>query len=100
MDNKVKHLEMIQGIVNRMSINSFLLKGWSVVLVSGLFALAAKDCNPFFAYLAFFNDPIPTNAGTENQQKKTRLIRSRKTQKQPSNRIVHNPQNATRVQLK
>ena len=23
-------------------------------MVSGLFALAAKDCNPFFAYLAFF----------------------------------------------
>ena len=38
MSSKLSHLEMIQGIVNRLSQNSFLLKGWTVVLVSGLFA--------------------------------------------------------------
>jgi len=54
MENKVKHLEMIQNIINRMASNSFLLKGWSVVLVSALFALAAKDSNMFFIYLAYF----------------------------------------------
>jgi hypothetical protein len=43
MENKLKHLEMLQGVINRMGNNSFLLKGWSVVLVSALFALAAKD---------------------------------------------------------
>jgi len=43
MDIKTKHLELIQGVINRMAHNSFLLKGWSVVLVSALFALAAKD---------------------------------------------------------
>ncbi len=41
MEAKLKHLEMIQGVVNRMASNSFQLKGWSVVLVSALFALAA-----------------------------------------------------------
>ncbi len=54
MDAKHTHLEMIQGVVNRLSNNSFLLKGWSVVLVSGLFALAAKDTKPLFVYIAYF----------------------------------------------
>ncbi|MBI3352222.1 MAG: hypothetical protein HY036_06555 [Nitrospirae bacterium] len=54
MESKHTHLEMIQGIVNRLSNNSFLLKGWSVVLVSGLFALAAKDAKPLFVYIAYF----------------------------------------------
>ena len=54
MSKKQAHLEMIQGIVNRLSHDSFLLKGWSVVLVSALFALAAGDANPLFVYLAYF----------------------------------------------
>ena len=54
MENKTKHLEMIQGIINRLAHCSFLLKGWTVVLVAGLFALAAKDSKAFFIYLAYF----------------------------------------------
>ena len=54
MSKKQSHLEMIQGIVNRLSHNSFLLKGWTVVLISALFALAAKDKNTMFIYLAYF----------------------------------------------
>ena len=54
MSNKQAHLEMIQGVVNRLSHNSFLLKGWSVILVSALFALAAKDSQLLFVYLAYF----------------------------------------------
>ena len=53
MESKLKHLEMIQGVINRMAGNSFLLKGWSVTLISALFALAAKDTNPFFVFLAY-----------------------------------------------
>jgi hypothetical protein len=53
MDNKPKHLELIQGVINRLSTNSFLLKGWSVVLVSALFALAAPESRPAFVYLAY-----------------------------------------------
>jgi hypothetical protein len=53
MDQKLKHLEFIQGVINRMGHCSFLLKGWSVILVSGLFALAAKETNPLFVYLAY-----------------------------------------------
>ena len=41
--NKHKHLEMIQGIVNRLASNSFSIKQWTVVLVSALFVLVARD---------------------------------------------------------
>ena len=40
MENKIKHLEIIQGIINRMAGNSFALKGWAVTLIAGIFALA------------------------------------------------------------
>ena len=52
-DNKLKHLELIQGVINRLSTNSFLPKGWSVVLVSALFALAAPNSRVAFVYLAY-----------------------------------------------
>jgi hypothetical protein len=45
---------MIHGVVNRLSTNSFLLKGWTVILISALFALAAKDQSRLFIYLAYF----------------------------------------------
>ncbi len=54
MDKKQKHLEMILRVVDRLSSNSFLLKGWSVVLVSVLFALAAKDTKMVFVYFCYF----------------------------------------------
>jgi len=54
MTNKQAHLKMIQGIVNRFSQNSFLLKGWTIVLISALFALAAKDTQLLYVYLAYF----------------------------------------------
>ena len=53
MEQKLKHLELVQGVINRMAHCSFLLKGWSVILLSGLFALAAKETNPLFVYLAY-----------------------------------------------
>jgi len=54
MEKKIAHLGMIQDVISRMGNNSFLLKGWSVTLVSALFALATKDADVFFVYLAFF----------------------------------------------
>lgn len=41
MEKKLKHLEMIQGVVNRLANNSFMLKGWSVMIVAALLALSA-----------------------------------------------------------
>ena len=53
MDRKLKHLDFVQGVINRLSTNSFLLKGWSVVLVSALFALSASNTNITFIFLAY-----------------------------------------------
>ncbi len=52
--DREKHLELIQGVINRMAGNSFQLKGWSVVLVSALFALAANDARVHFVFVAYF----------------------------------------------
>ena len=51
-EDLVKHLEFIQAIIARQASNALLLKAWSVTLVAALFALAAKDANTSFAYLA------------------------------------------------
>ena len=46
------HLAMIQGVVNRLAQSSFLLKGWSVVLVSALLAFAANSSEELVLYVA------------------------------------------------
>ena len=43
MERKLKHLDLIQNTITRMSHNSFLLKGWAVTLVGALFALSDKN---------------------------------------------------------
>ena len=53
MSNKQKHLEMIQGVINRLSRNSFLLKGWSVTLFSALIALSTHNSNVNLVYFAW-----------------------------------------------
>ena len=54
MEEKIAHLEFLQGVIKRMSTNSFLLKGWSLALVSALFAFGAKDAQTIFVALALF----------------------------------------------
>ena len=57
MEKKLKHLEMLQAIIQRMATCSFTLKGWNVVLVSAIFALAGgteKWHLVFLAYLPAF----------------------------------------------
>lgn len=41
-ENQVKHLELIQGVINRLAGNSFAYKGWAVTLVAAVLALNAK----------------------------------------------------------
>ncbi len=45
---------MIQGVINRMAGNLFFLKGWAITLIAALFALAAKDTNPKYIFIAYF----------------------------------------------
>lgn len=53
MDNKIKHLEMIQNVINRMASNSFMLKGWAVTLVAGIFALSNKDTDKMYFLIVY-----------------------------------------------
>ena len=40
---KIKNLEMIQSIISRMANNSFLLKGWGITIISGIFSLNHEE---------------------------------------------------------
>lgn len=50
---KAQHLEMIQGIINRMAGNSFALKGWAVTLIAGVLILSDRDADKIFFLAAF-----------------------------------------------
>jgi len=41
-----KHLDPVQGVIERMARNSFQLKAWSVTLMAALLALAGKGADP------------------------------------------------------
>lgn len=53
MENILKYLELIQSVINRMASNSFMLKGWAVTLVAGIFALAGKDTDKLYFLVAY-----------------------------------------------
>jgi len=56
-EDQIRYLEMIQSVISRMASNSFLLKGWTVTLIVGVFALAAiEDFNSKFLLVSL----IPT----------------------------------------
>ena len=52
MENKRKHLEFIQGIINRMAGNLFFLRGWTITLIAALLALFVKGTNS--NYIIYF----------------------------------------------
>ena len=54
MEAKIKHLEFIQGVINRLASASFHTKGWSVVLVAALFVLMARQDSTSLAPVGLF----------------------------------------------
>lgn len=48
----LEHLKLIQPVISRMAANSFVLKGWSVTLVTGLAAIAKADGNDDIAWIS------------------------------------------------
>lgn len=52
-EKKIKHLEMIEAIIDRMGKNCFQLKSWSMTLVALVGALNAQGSNKKFMLLAF-----------------------------------------------
>jgi len=41
-DKKLKHLELIQGVISRMAGNLFYLRGWVITLVAGILVLLTQ----------------------------------------------------------
>lgn len=54
MEAKIKHLEFIQDTIKRMAGNSFLLRGWSITLVIGIFTLASRTYTAVYFWIALF----------------------------------------------
>jgi hypothetical protein len=49
---RIKHFEVIQAVITRLAGNSFSIKGWTVVLVAALLAVAVKEQAAAFAATA------------------------------------------------
>lgn len=50
----VKHLEMVQGVINRLGHNSFLIKGWSMtILAAAILFIARSSIYSEFLILVF-----------------------------------------------
>lgn len=52
-DEKIAHLGFIQGVINRMANNSFLIKGWCVTLVAAVLSLASSESDKNYFFIAF-----------------------------------------------
>lgn len=50
---RIRYLEAIQRIIDRLSNTSFILKGWAVSLVAGLMVLAANGTNQGYVLIAY-----------------------------------------------
>ncbi len=55
MENKIKHLEFVQAIINKMSNHCFLLKVWCLTLLLVIFSLVQlQTYKSFFVVLIFY----------------------------------------------
>lgn len=54
MENKRKHLELIQNVITRMAGNLFFLRGWSITLIAALFALFIKEPDRRYLFVVYF----------------------------------------------
>lgn len=52
--DQLKHLEFIQGAINRMASNSFQMKGWMVTIVSALLGIYANNHNWLYPFFGLF----------------------------------------------
>lgn len=46
-EDKIRYIELIQNIINRLANNSFLLKGWVITLLVAIFSLSNKIMKNF-----------------------------------------------------
>lgn len=54
MEEKLKYLEFIQGIIDRLASNSFFAKGWTITIVSAILGLAIdRELKDEVFYISF-----------------------------------------------
>jgi hypothetical protein len=58
MEKKLKHLEFIHNSINRMSTNSFIIKGWTITLLSAVYVLAREKTKINFSFITFLIAPL------------------------------------------
>lgn len=56
IEKVVKHLEMTQGVINRLGRNSILLKSWSMIILVAAMVLIARETlqNSYFVFILLF----------------------------------------------
>ncbi|MEM6718978.1 MAG: hypothetical protein AAF611_06680 [Bacteroidota bacterium] len=47
-----RHLEFIQGVINRHNANSFMIKGWAITITAAIFALTGTINEPYLCFIA------------------------------------------------
>lgn len=52
-ESRIRYLESVQRVIDRLANTSFILKGWAVSLVAGLMAFAAGDTNHTCVVVAY-----------------------------------------------
>jgi len=50
-DRVIKHLEIVQGVINRLANNSFLIKGWSMTILAAAILFIARSNGSYSAFL-------------------------------------------------
>ncbi|WP_454045329.1 hypothetical protein [Chryseobacterium sp. Marseille-Q8038] len=57
-DNKLKHLEFIQNTINRMSTNSFVIKGWCITIFAAVYTLSNKESDKSYNIINYLIIPL------------------------------------------
>ena len=57
-DRVIKHLEMLQGVINRLGHNSFLIKGWSLTIIAAGIIFLGLSTSPPKCIILIFSIPI------------------------------------------
>ena len=50
-DRVIKHIEITQGVINRLANNSFLIKGWSMTILAAAILFIARSNGTYSAFL-------------------------------------------------
>jgi hypothetical protein len=54
MEINIEHLKFIQSVISRLNTNSFMIKGWSITVISAFLALYANSGNYKYILSAIF----------------------------------------------